>query len=47
MQFDLEKCAKGTIRKGSFVKSKIISLVINTEINELECNNTYKYQRIN
>ena len=38
MQFIQDKCAKGTIRKDSLVKSKKITLVINTEITKSEHN---------
>ena len=34
MQFWLNKCAKVSFKKGSQVKSKNISLIINTEITE-------------
>ena len=47
MLFGLYKCAKATFKKCSLVKSKNITLDINTEIRELEINETYKYLGIN
>ena len=46
-QFDLEKHAKVTFKKGSLVKPKTITLDINTEITKFEHNKTYKYLGIN
>ena len=42
-----EKCAKVTFKKGSLVKSKNISLDINTDITGLEHNKIYEYLKIN
>ena len=47
MQFSLEKCVKVAVKKGSPIKSKNITLYINTEITGLEHNKIYKYEGIN
>ena len=47
MQFGLDSCAKVTFWKGLQVKSKDITLNINTEIIELEHNKTNEYLGIN
>ena len=47
MQFGLDKCAKVKFKKDLLVKSKNITLYINTEIRELEKNKTNKYLGIN
>ena len=47
IQFGLEKCAKVKYKKGSLRKCKSITLDINTEITDLECNKTNKYFGIN
>ena len=47
MQFDLDKCAEVTFKKGPPVTSKSIFLHINTEIAELQLNKIYKYLRFN
>ena len=43
MEFGLEKCVRVSFKKGILVKSKNITLDINTEIIKLEHNKAYKY----
>ena len=43
MQFGLHQCVKVIFKKISLVKSKNITVNLNTEITEVEHNETYKY----
>ncbi|KXJ16764.1 uncharacterized protein LOC110235072 [Exaiptasia diaphana] len=43
MEFGLDKCAKATFKRGKLVKSENIVIDINTTIQDLEQEGTYKY----
>ena len=43
MEFGLDKCAKATFRKGRLADSSSIKLDVNTIIQDLEKEGTYKY----
>ena len=47
VKYIVDKRAKILFTKSSQIKSKNITLDINTEISELEPNKTHKYSRIN
>ena len=47
MEFGLEKCAKATVKKGKITSAENISLGLDTFIQDLEQDRTYKYLAIN
>ena len=47
MEFELDKCAKATFKKGTLAETSSIKLDINTTIKELEQEESYKYLGIN
>lgn len=47
MEFGLDKCAKATFRKGKLTTSENIQLDVDTVIQQLEPDSTYKYLGIN
>lgn len=47
MEFGLDKCAKATFQRGQLANSSNIELNVNTVIQELEQEGTYKYLGVN
>lgn len=43
MEFGLEKCAKTCFKKGEFTNMENITLAVDTAIQDLEQDSTYKY----
>ena len=47
MEFGLDKCAKATFKKGKLASTENMNLVLDTVIQDLEQDSTYKYLGIN